>query len=591
MSTHSITNFPSEKPNSLADLSRPQFFLATSDFALQVAFKMEFWHTHPTESDLHFAQTINPTKPVEAAQDSLLEAKSLPVPTKFLPDIASDHVNFEVLPQTKKVKTENPLSPRCSMYGGWLEGLRQIAKNLPSGQENSNNARLPELLNYVMVQLEHKLAVDDFKTQSSECSFWASIQDMAKKCGIDFCEFEKLCCSPGFKDVTFASDSGIPRLVDPGNDLPLCEFVGCSLAGYSNMSSGDVFQPYPLGTARDIPYTTPNSASFEQLPLHKLQRQVTFPAIVKHPEQGSLCTPGSPYSALSISKATTLQNSSTSVVSMNNIAPLEKQSSQCQSVLLTPQPLLLATVPEACRRRIQRQRKRAMNYNHLSTNFGASTSSLAWNTNIVGASDLQFLLEKELKPSDVGSLGRIILPKRQAEEKLPRLDTKEGLKIPFQDLQTSQIWELRFRFWPNNKTRMYLLESTGNFVKSHHLREGDFVVLYRNPATGIYMINGKKAAWPKCLSMSERRSLPPCSETVESDKASLGPAEKESVSDDMRQLIGTEDERNSSNNGDTDLLASDIDIWDMEDPGELIKGFTDIGADERSLDDIFDFKE
>ncbi|MCO5584356.1 hypothetical protein L7F22_038282 [Adiantum nelumboides] len=557
---------------------------------------MEFWNSHPTESDLHFAQTINPIKPIETgqhflleadpiikpvemAQNFLLESKSLPAPADFFTEIASDHVDLEILPQ-KKIKTEDPASPRCRLYGGWLQGLKQIAKKIPSGQESSKNARLPELLNYVMVELEHKLALDDFKTQGSECSFWASIQDMAKRCGIDFCEFEKLCCF-SFKDVTYAPDNNIPRLVDQGHDAPLREFVGCSLTGYSNIATGDVFQQYSLGAAKDIPYTTSNAVSFEQLPFSKLQRHVTISSSVKHPE---LCTPGSPYSTFTTSQPTSLQRSSTRFVPRDTMAPVEKQRSQRLSIYLNarnPQPLLPATVPNACRRRIQRQRKRAMNYDHLCTNFGALTSSLAWNRNNVVPSDLQFLLQKELQPSDVGSLGRIILPKRQAEEKLPHLETKEGLDMSFQDLQSSQTWKLRFRFWPNNKTRMYLLESTGNFVKWHHLRQGDFIVLYRNPATGTYVINGKKAA---CSNRSERRSLPSPNESVENDKSSYGSVENEPVSvsiSGVRQLVMTEDEREGEN-----LLASDI--WDMQDPGELIKGFSDIGVDGGSIDELFD---
>ncbi|MCO5558704.1 hypothetical protein L7F22_012290 [Adiantum nelumboides] len=569
---------------------------------IRVEKRMEFWNSHPTESDLHFAQTINPIKPVETAQHFLLEAdplkpvemaqnfllegKSLPTPAEFLTEIASDHVDLEILPQ-KKIKTEDPASPRCRLYGGWLQGLKQIAKKIPSGQESSRNAKLPELLNYVMVELEHKLALDDFKTQSSECSFWASIQDMAKRCGIDFCEFEKLCCF-SFRDVTYAPDDNIPRLVDQGHDAPLSEFMGCSLAGYSNIASGDVFQQCPLGAAKDIPYTTSNAASFEQLPFSKLQRHMTFSSSVKHPE---LCMPGSLYSTFTTSKPTSLQISSTRFVPRDTMTPVEKQRSQCLSLYLNtrnPQPLLPATVPEACRRRIQRQRKRAMNYDHLCTNFGALTSSLAWNRvsttflylvwqNNVVPSDLQFLLQKELQPSDVGSLGRIILPKRQAEEMLPHLDTKEGLHISFKDLQSSQTWKLRFRFWPNNKTRMYLLESTGSFVKWHHLRQGDFIVIYRNPATGSYVINGKKAA----CSRSERRSLPSPNESVENDESSFGPVENEPVSiSGVRQLVMTEDEREGEN-----LLASDI--WDMEDPGELIKGFSDIGEDGGSIAELF----
>jgi hypothetical protein len=37
-----------------------------------------------------------------------------------------------------------------------------------------------------------------------------------------------------------------------------------------------------------------------------------------------------------------------------------------------------------------------------------------------------------------------------------------------------------YRYWPNNRSRMYLIENTGVFVRSHQLEEGDLLILYRN---------------------------------------------------------------------------------------------------------------
>ncbi|PKA57293.1 B3 domain-containing protein LFL1 [Apostasia shenzhenica] len=76
---------------------------------------------------------------------------------------------------------------------------------------------------------------------------------------------------------------------------------------------------------------------------------------------------------------------------------------------------------------------------------------------------LRFLLQKELRNSDVSSLGRIVLPKRETESHLPVLTAREGISLPMQDLETSQLWSFKFRFWPNNKSRMYILESTAQF--------------------------------------------------------------------------------------------------------------------------------
>ncbi|KAL8106655.1 hypothetical protein AgCh_023419 [Apium graveolens] len=130
-----------------------------------------------------------------------------------------------------------------------------------------------------------------------------------------------------------------------------------------------------------------------------------------------------------------------------------------------------------------------------------------------GENNLKFLLQKVLKQSDVSNLGRIVLPKKEAETQLPQLEERDGIPIVIEDIATSKVWNLRYRynthtwtailiafpirfftnctnyisvvfeslslrFWPNNKSRMYVLENTGEFVKENGLQEGDFIVLY-----------------------------------------------------------------------------------------------------------------
>ncbi|XP_078154039.1 regulatory protein viviparous-1-like isoform X3 [Carex rostrata] len=106
--------------------------------------------------------------------------------------------------------------------------------------------------------------------------------------------------------------------------------------------------------------------------------------------------------------------------------------------------------------------------------------------------NLKFLLQKVLKRSDVGSIGRIVIPKKEAEIHLPVLESKDGITIPMEDIRTSQVWEIRYRFWPNNKSRMYVLENTGNFIHSNGLDEGDLIVIYSDLKFGKYMIKGVK---------------------------------------------------------------------------------------------------
>ncbi|MED6205925.1 B3 domain-containing transcription factor [Stylosanthes scabra] len=106
--------------------------------------------------------------------------------------------------------------------------------------------------------------------------------------------------------------------------------------------------------------------------------------------------------------------------------------------------------------------------------------------------NLKFLLQKVLKQSDVGSLGRIVLPKKEAETHLPELDARDGISIDMEDIGTSHVWNMRYRYWPNNKSRMYLLENTGDFVRANGLQEGDFIVIYSDVKCGKFMIRGVK---------------------------------------------------------------------------------------------------
>ncbi|KAL4596774.1 hypothetical protein ACB092_12G187200 [Castanea dentata] len=113
--------------------------------------------------------------------------------------------------------------------------------------------------------------------------------------------------------------------------------------------------------------------------------------------------------------------------------------------------------------------------------------------------NLRFLLQKVLKQSDVGNLGRIVLPKKEAETHLPELEARDGISIAMEDIGTSRVWNMRYRYWPNNKSRMYLLENTGDFVRANGLQEGDFIVIYSDVKCGKYMIRGVKVrqAGPK----------------------------------------------------------------------------------------------
>ncbi|KAL5656117.1 hypothetical protein ACJX0J_035436, partial [Zea mays] len=96
------------------------------------------------------------------------------------------------------------------------------------------------------------------------------------------------------------------------------------------------------------------------------------------------------------------------------------------------------------------------------------------------ATGLRVLLQKELRNSDVSQLGRIVLPKKEAESYLPILMAKDGKSLCMHDLLNSQLWTFKYRYWFNNKSRMYVLENTGDYVKAHDLQQGDFIVIYKD---------------------------------------------------------------------------------------------------------------
>ncbi|PSR94932.1 B3 domain-containing transcription factor [Actinidia chinensis var. chinensis] len=120
--------------------------------------------------------------------------------------------------------------------------------------------------------------------------------------------------------------------------------------------------------------------------------------------------------------------------------------------------------------------------------------------------NLKFLLQKVLKQSDVGNLGRIVLPKKEAEIHLPELEARDGIPIAMEDIGTSQVWNMRYWFWPNNKSRMYLLENTGDFVQANGLQEGDFIVMYSDVKCGKYLIRGVKVRQPRPKSEAKKPS-------------------------------------------------------------------------------------
>lgn len=121
------------------------------------------------------------------------------------------------------------------------------------------------------------------------------------------------------------------------------------------------------------------------------------------------------------------------------------------------------------------------------------------------------LFEKVLSASDAGRIGRLVLPKACAEVCLyfyflrflvfcftfylfetylhpliwtsykflyefqayfPHISHSEGLPLRVQDVKGNE-WTFQFRFWPNNNSRMYVLEGVTPCIQAMDLRAGD----------------------------------------------------------------------------------------------------------------------
>ncbi|RRT50830.1 hypothetical protein B296_00049767 [Ensete ventricosum] len=96
------------------------------------------------------------------------------------------------------------------------------------------------------------------------------------------------------------------------------------------------------------------------------------------------------------------------------------------------------------------------------------------------------LFEKMLSASDAGRIGRLVLPKKCAEVSLPRviwtsvakqayfptISQPEGLPLKVQDA-SGKDWVFQFRYWPNNNSRMYVLEGVTPCIQAMQLQAGD----------------------------------------------------------------------------------------------------------------------
>ncbi|GFQ01824.1 B3 domain-containing protein os07g0563300 [Phtheirospermum japonicum] len=98
-----------------------------------------------------------------------------------------------------------------------------------------------------------------------------------------------------------------------------------------------------------------------------------------------------------------------------------------------------------------------------------------------------------LSASDAGRIGRLVVPKKCAEAYLPQISQPEGLPLKVQDVQGKE-WVFQFRFWPNNNSRMYVLEGITPCIQSMQLQAGDVVTFSRLDPEGKLVMGCRKAS-------------------------------------------------------------------------------------------------
>ncbi|XP_022732169.1 B3 domain-containing protein Os07g0679700-like isoform X4 [Durio zibethinus] len=117
------------------------------------------------------------------------------------------------------------------------------------------------------------------------------------------------------------------------------------------------------------------------------------------------------------------------------------------------------------------------------------------------------LFEKVLSASDAGRIGRLVLPKACAEAYFPPISQSEGLPLKIQDVNGKE-WTFQFRFWPNNNSRMYVLEGVTPCIQSMQLRAGDTVTFSRKDPGEKLVIGFRRATNTDTQQEGQTSSLP-----------------------------------------------------------------------------------
>ncbi|XP_044472767.1 B3 domain-containing transcription repressor VAL2-like isoform X2 [Mangifera indica] len=125
------------------------------------------------------------------------------------------------------------------------------------------------------------------------------------------------------------------------------------------------------------------------------------------------------------------------------------------------------------------------------------------------------LFEKVLSASDAGRIGRLVLPKACAEAYFPPISQPEGLPLTIQDVKGKE-WVFQFRFWPNNNSRMYVLEGITPCIQNMQLQAGDTVTFSRMDPEGKLVMGFRKASNSIAIQDTQPPAIPNGSHSSES---------------------------------------------------------------------------
>ncbi|PKA53239.1 AP2/ERF and B3 domain-containing transcription factor [Apostasia shenzhenica] len=113
--------------------------------------------------------------------------------------------------------------------------------------------------------------------------------------------------------------------------------------------------------------------------------------------------------------------------------------------------------------------------------FQSPNSGIAANSAAGDGSDVvcREMFLKELTPSDVGKLNRLVIPKKHATRFLPPVssDAVEELLLEFRD-RVNQTWVFRYCYWKSSQSYVFT-KGWNKFVKEKGLRAKDTVGFYR----------------------------------------------------------------------------------------------------------------